>query len=596
MAEEQKYPVFKSEGGAFDRAKFNEDAIKNAGSISSDTIDAMKAANNANKAAKIFYNSTYSDSLKSIDPAYSTDKFYDYAFSPTGKDRREIGKKIDSGEAVDGKEIVEKAKSTALIKNNNANKLKNSNVVSLIESLGTTDIKSMDAYETVGTEFNDATGSNEKYDFETLLSKFMEISDMYQENLTTETAKILYSPENNAVISALAKILEQEGLINDSVKEAAKGYEEALKKLGSGESGSIESAISSGTSNTEESNTTPQNLNSEEKLEEKNSPQGETSSTLESSLESVKSATDSNPATPMAESIESGESLNVATNINKDLDSVNQPESTTTEQNLNSNVETNSTQSSEISPIESNTNSSIPENTLTSEVTPEKIVTKEEIKTTSEKNIEGNSVTSPNDSNVDTKENTAKKESFFESLFGIKLGGNKETTNKSEGAKKMIESLGIKIDSPIDSKIMRSELETGSTEIKSVVNKLGENLPGKPETSSVSNPIKETESQNLSSVVPFVKENNEESSVESKPVNTVKESKEQNEGSKESEEVKKNIEDLEENKENKEEIEQMRKEEKEMRENIKNMVFLLSQLNNTLQNPLIVIPNEKKFV
>jgi hypothetical protein len=34
---------------------------------------------------------------------------------------------------------------------------------------------------------------------------------------------------------------------------------------------------------------------------------------------------------------------------------------------------------------------------------------------------------------------------------------------------------------------------------------------------------------------------------------------------------------------------------KEMANNIKTMVNLLGQLNNTLQSPLIVIPNDKKF-
>ena len=34
---------------------------------------------------------------------------------------------------------------------------------------------------------------------------------------------------------------------------------------------------------------------------------------------------------------------------------------------------------------------------------------------------------------------------------------------------------------------------------------------------------------------------------------------------------------------------------KEMSDNMKSMVSLLTQLNNTLKNPLMVIPNNKKF-
>ena len=49
-------------------------------------------------------------------------------------------------------------------------------------------------------------------------------------------------------------------------------------------------------------------------------------------------------------------------------------------------------------------------------------------------------------------------------------------------------------------------------------------------------------------------------------------------------------------KEKNQEVEEQRQaKEKEMQDNIKMMVTLLTQLNNTLQNPLMVIQNEKKF-
>ena len=51
-----EFPVFKTEGGAFDRAKFNADIQSSMGAnINAETANALKEADSAGKAAKIFY-------------------------------------------------------------------------------------------------------------------------------------------------------------------------------------------------------------------------------------------------------------------------------------------------------------------------------------------------------------------------------------------------------------------------------------------------------------------------------------------------------------------------------------------------------------
>ena len=261
MAEEtgtqgSEFPIFKSGEGAFDRAKYKE---QEAATVESDGINVRltgkeidedlkkkkKSADDAIKEANKFYNNEFEKNLKALDPAYDPKLiYYSEAYSDGGSNRNKIRRKIEDGEAVDGKEISEMSKSAAENKIGNAQKLKTGSVTQIVENLGLKNIKEFDLYGDVKSDF-DSKVKDENSKFDTLLKKFSAILGYFNGDggpMSTQKAAILYTPENNSIIAALAKILEEQGFDSESVLAMAKKYDDNLGKLiEKSKGGSIES-------------------------------------------------------------------------------------------------------------------------------------------------------------------------------------------------------------------------------------------------------------------------------------------------------------------------------------------------------------------
>ena len=251
-----EFPIFKSGEGAFDRAKYKE---QEAATVESDGINARstgkeidedlkkkkKSADDVIREANKFYDNEFEKNLKALDPAYDPKLIYYWeAYSDGGSNKNKIKRKIDDGEAVDGKEISEMSKGSAQNKLGNAQKLKTGTVTQIVENLGFNSIEKYEKYNQVKEDF-DSKVKDEKLKFEPLLDKFLNIISYFNGEggpMTDQKYKILFTPENNAIISAFAKILEAEGFGSESVLAMSKRYKENLEKLiDKSKDGSIES-------------------------------------------------------------------------------------------------------------------------------------------------------------------------------------------------------------------------------------------------------------------------------------------------------------------------------------------------------------------
>lgn len=229
-----EFPVFKTEGGAFDRAKFNADIQASMGAfVDEKAIAALKEADSAGKAAKIFYEESFKKNLKALDPAYDPNSvFYREAYSRNGLDKKIIQGQIDRGEAVDGKEIFQMSRGSAQTKISNAAILKTGKVTEIIENVGFNDLKNYEKFEDIKNDFDNKV-KNDRFNFDSVLDDFWLLLDDFNSKsaVSEQVLASLNSPENNAVMSALAKVLESEGFNSESVLDMSKRYDENLAKL-----------------------------------------------------------------------------------------------------------------------------------------------------------------------------------------------------------------------------------------------------------------------------------------------------------------------------------------------------------------------------
>jgi hypothetical protein len=272
LAENQEYPSFKSGGEAFDRAEiYKKIEPGNTSAITPEVGDAMREAGKVSKKAIDFYNEAFNKEIKALDPSYTPtgegSVFYTFAYSDSGSDRRKIERKIEKGETVDGKEIVTMAKGSASTKVENAKTLKTGTVTQIVERVGAKEIKQMDAYEDVKNDF-DSKVKSENVKFDKLLDKLQEIATIMDRPGPGVSTQDIYTPENNAIISAVAKILKEEGLTNESVNTTSEKYdnniEALIKKLGTGK---IEPSTEAKKEEAEKSK--PTGVTEEKKLETK---------------------------------------------------------------------------------------------------------------------------------------------------------------------------------------------------------------------------------------------------------------------------------------------------------------------------------------
>jgi len=563
-----EFPIFKSGEGAFDRAKFKEQesAMVSSGQLTGKEIDEdlkkkKKSADDVIKEANTFYNDSFEKNLKALDPAYDPKLiYYSEAYSGDYADRKDIKKKIDDGEAVDGKEIFEMSKGSAKNKIGNAQKLKTGSVTQIVENLGVKNIKEYEKYDQVKEEF-DSKVKDEKLKFEPLLDKFLNIISYFNGEggpMTDQKYKILFTPENNAIISAFAKILEGEGFGSESVLAMSKRYDDNLAKLiDKSKGGSIESMKMTKEGDVVAA-TGPTGAATETKLAEKTGTTG-----------------------PQPSSIES------VTNTTGGTGGTTGPAVSPTETKLEEAKNT----------------------TGTTEGTTGPAVSSAETKLEETKNITGGTGTVNSEpEKIETVNRESKVNSMLKDLFGIDSGvsggtGGTGGTGDSK-AKTETEKLAEKKAEDISGAPNVVTGSTGGTENKEpekkneetkLENKIDNKNEKVNETLPVSTGKIETATQNLSSVSTTVEKPKEPEPNTATTTNTTTSNTSSNTGSSGSTttEVPKN-----ETTDNEKKVEGNKTEgegNKEMLDTMKTISALLVQLNSTMQGPLIVTSTNKKF-
>jgi len=563
-----EFPIFKSGEGAFDRAKYKQEEsamITPTGQITGKEIDEdlkkkKKSADDVIKEANKFYNDSFQKNLKSLDPAYDPSIiYYAEAYAGDSSDRTDIKRRIDDGEALDGKEIFEMSKGSAQNKIGNAQKLKTGSVTQIVENLGLKNIKEYEKYDSVKEEF-DSKVKDDKLKFEPLLDKFLDILSYFNGDggpMTTQKSAMLFTPENNAIISAFAKILEAEGFASESVLNMSKRYDDNLAKLiDKSKGGSIESMQMTKEGNVTGS-TGPTGTVSETKLEEKTGSAGST-------------GTQASSSGPTGSAIESTKNTTGGTD---------------TKGTTGANAASSETKLGE---VKSGTGASGATGAATGATVKSEAPKLEKA--------------------LDDKYN-----SMIKDLFGIDLGaaggtgGTGGTGDNKEGGKSESESekLAVKKAEDLMGPLKKEGAATGGAENKGSEKKsedtkletktdkknekVNETLP--PSTGKI-----ETTTQNLSSVSTPVEKPKEPESTATSTNNTSTtsntSSNTESAGSTSTESPKSETTSSEKKgDENKNEG----TDNKEMLETMKNMVSLLTQLNSTMQGPLIVTPTNKKF-
>ena len=545
-----EYPLFKSEGGAFDRAKFKSTIRMGAGTtIPAETFEAMKAADSTIDAAKLFYDSAFDKEIKSIDPSYDPkDVFYQNAYGNEGEDRKLISRRIDEGEAVDGKEIIEYAKSSAANKVSNVKELRNGTVTQIIEAIGLGDIEIMKDYEKIANDFDAKMKDEKGKDFDTLLQKFSEILSYFNEKGPTASMILpkISTPENIAVISALAKILESEGIVNNNVKTMSERYDDNLAKLiEKSKGGSIESMQM-----TKEGDVTKkgEGVTEEKKLEEKK--------------EETPPAPVPTPAAPVEE-----------------------PKVAPVEPA----VETKAAAAEPALPATTSTETKL-----------------EEAKSTAEPTGSTGTVKSE-PAKIDSSASESKVNNMIKDLFGIDLGatggtggtggtGKAESETEKLAAKKAEDLVGpLKggTGSTEGTEKKDAEKKKDATKLETKIDKKNDKVN---ETLPASTGKIETTTQNLSSV-----STQEEKPKEAEPSTTntnntsISSSTSSTEGATEGSAMETPKSETTNNEKKGDENKKEGTDNNEMLETMKSMVSLLTQLNSTMQGPLIVTPTNKKF-
>jgi hypothetical protein len=559
-----EFPIFKSGEGAFDRAKYKEQeraTVTSSGQITGKEIDEdlkkkKKSADDVIKEANKFYNEEFQKNIKALDPAYDSDLvYYEKAYSGDSSDRSNIKRKIEDGEALDGKEISEMSKKTAENKLGNAQILKTGNVTQIVENLGIKNVKEYGKYDSVKEEF-DSKITDENFKFDSLLKKFSSILSVFNDSgpMASQTASALYTPENNSIISALAKILEGEGFNNESVLAMSKRYDENLGKLiDKSKDGAIESMKMTKEGDVVAA-TGPTGTVSETKLEEKKEPTGT-------------AAAPTVPTVPTEPTTSTSSSIESTKNITGSPVGTTGPAVSSAETKLGE-------AKSGMSPT-GTTGSSVKEQPIKLE-----------------------------DKNLDDKYN-----SMIKDLFGIDLsatGGTGPTggTGGTGKAETDIEKLTIKKGEDLFGPFKGGTGSTGGTgskepEKKKDETKLETKIDKKNEKINETLPVsvgkKETATQNLSSVSTPVEKPKEAETTTNNTNNTSTASTSSAEGDTKSSSTETTKSEATSNEKKGEENKKEGTDNKEMLETMKNMVSLLSQLNSTMQGPLIVTPTNKKF-
>ena len=571
-----EFPVFKSESGAFDRAKYQEQSseLVKDGQLTGKVIDEdlRKQKGSIDKvvsSAINFYDESFDKNIKEIDPAIDTKSiYYTEAYSDGGSHTSKIRRKIESGESVDGKEIFEMAKDSAKNKIGNMTTLKKGTVTEIVENLGFKNIKDFDLYDDVKSDF-DSKVKDEKLNFDSFIKKFGTLLTAFNDKgpMAGQNSSLLYTPENNAFISALAKILEGEGFANDSIVNMSKKYDENVKKL-SEKTESLESKKM----NSEGEVSAATGTVSETKLEEKTTGNAtgaatgaaELKGTTEELKETKTTAVESSGVTgaSVATGTTSMTGSTATTAENKLAEAKTETPKTDQNQGTNNKTEVKTEAPKLESSVESNLNSRI-------------------------KDLLG----------IDLNGISTKNLSATGGTGGT--GGTNTSVGTTDSAK-LIEArakeMGLIQEEKADKGTSTVETKTEETKLEA---KTESNIKANNETLSPINSKIETTTQNLASVATPTETNKESESTNTTNTSTntsTASTDTQGTEIKSSEpslsesntNIGKTETKIEENKNNAEEN-------KEMLNTMKSVEALLMKLNSTMQGPLIVTPTNKKF-
>jgi hypothetical protein len=643
--EEEKLPIFKSEGEAFDRAKINSEVAKgNVGALTSEVGDSMRAADKVSKEAKNFFDKVFNEELKALDPAYDPKEIaYQYAYSQSGSHKRSIERSIEKGEAVDGKEIAETAKADAKNKIANASILKSGSVTQIVENIGRSKLEQMDLFEDVKEDF-DSKIQNEKFKFETLSKNLGQIISYFNDAQAGQNASNLYTVENRAILAAFAKILEGEGFNSELVKKSASFYDKHILNLvEKDKGGSVESVATSEKKDTDK-NKESETKTAEQALAEKEAPKNTTGAeakTAEQAVEPKNQETGTKTAEQAVEpkNQETGtktaeqavepktsesevktseqtvaeeapknqeigpktEEQTIAEEASKNQESeVKTAEQTLAEKEEPKNNAEVVSAPTELTPAENNLTS--PNNTGVSPLEGTKSETPESAKTPES---ESSSVQSSTDLSKSVEGNNQKENipgsksgaDFLSSIFGIS-GNTKEKENKSIDGK---EDSGLSSKSTLAQKIesnstltkFAGKLGIDKSMISSAAEKISEKISKPGETSVKNEGIKETVTQKLSSSSPKPENNVSPQEKNSSTSESSGTSSGQNETAVESS---KSITEAKTENAKDDSTENGKSDDKnsELSSKMDMMVSLLAQLNDTMSGPLL-ITSSKKF-
>lgn len=554
LPEQNQSPVFKA-GEAFNREEINKKIMMDPTGVDTEELKKVKSGEEVTKEAKNFFRENYKKSLEELDPdSAKTPWYYEFAYSPTTSFYRQIARTIESGEALDGaKDIIPMAKEAAGQKVTNAKALKAGTVTEIIDLIGTKEIEEKEGFASARDEFNSKV-KDEKNSFENLYKAFRENIDLFNRDLSTideRTRSKIFSPENNAIISALAKALKEEGIENESVNAMAERFEENIGKLLEKIPGQKIEAAKEEAPKKVESQEKPEVSKSEEKLEEK--------------MEEKKTE-GGTPAAPASTPIET-------------------PKAT------------------ETAPVTQEAASPAAPGTPETKTGESKLVTPEVAPPTTKTQEQATPITGTTKTGV-SEEAKKSAEGAIESIFGG-MGAGK--TEGSEGGaasaassspalsrySEMLESLfGPGVSSMIPG-LGGMGGEGEASEITGETTKITEKISQKGETISPGGGIKETGVQKLASPLPTSSPKPATPASPETPVSTGAKSQEQPNEASPVEEAMAITE------ESKAQGGQPQTPSTEgggdFSEKLNQMVNLLSQLNDTLQNPLIVTPTTKNF-
>jgi hypothetical protein len=553
LEEEENNKIFKAEPDSLDRAKVLTEA-------------------------KSFYLKNYRKELDSLDPNRDSNSFYDIIESKErNRDLLDILKTIEEGKPLDSaKDIIPMSKNSAKSHVENIKSLSSSNVKKIIQVIGIENIKSMKAFEEVESDFDEKM-NDKNYNFSHLINKFEEILRNKNEEIIKE------SPENNLILSALAKILQKSEIRSESIEKFANSYDNNLKELKNNPNSKSDSKIDSNEIIKKES-TENKKEDSEKKqpTELKNTTKIAEQKTLSpdnKNQNEVKLLGES--ATDKKQESEKG--------FSKLETSIKALEESTTRENKSEEKKLSKPET-EIKRLEESTvkEKNVEEKKLSK---PETEIKRLEESTLKERNVE--------EKNQTKSENTIKG---LEESSQISLINEKKDSNSPEKIKEKDNIISrIMENSPLgslskkeedlrnqNSGLVSSIKSMGSLDLKeSVSNKSGLNTENQP------NPTKESSIQKLSSSLSKEPSIVKEDENKQNKVENVKENKEAtniNKTEEESEKVEKTTNTTQEKK-----VESPSISTDSLEKKMDTMIGLLSMLNDTLQGPLLVKNSSKNY-